>query len=118
VIGSAVFNIMFVISICALVCGKVVQLNWFPLVRDCFFYSISILILLIVIANDIVSWIESLLMMLFYVVYCICLHFNSSIECWAHQKIVLLPIKLPTKEEQSGRFLKIFIFCREICMAN
>lgn len=39
-------------------------------------------------------------MMLFYVVYCIALYFNTSLEKWAHS--LQLPIKLPTKEEQSA----------------
>lgn len=60
VIGSAVFNIMFVISVCALCSGTVCHLNWWPLVRDCFFYSISILVMLIVILNDYISWVSIL----------------------------------------------------------
>lgn len=100
VIGSAVFNIMFVISVCALCSGTVSQLNWWPLVRDCFFYSLSILVMLVVIFNDFISWIEALVMILFYVVYCVALHFNSALEKWAHS--LNLPIKLPTKEEQSA----------------
>ncbi|XP_052888243.1 probable sodium/potassium/calcium exchanger CG1090 [Anopheles moucheti] len=100
VIGSAVFNIMFVISVCALCSGTVLQLNWWPLVRDCAFYTISILVMLIVIFNDVISWIESLIMLLFYVVYCVALHFNTPLEKWAHTWN--LPIKLPTKEEQSA----------------
>lgn len=39
-------------------------------------------------------------MMIFYVIYCIALHFNSPLEKWAHS--LQLPIKLPTKEEQSA----------------
>lgn len=100
VIGSAVFNIMFVISVCALCSGTVLQLNWWPLVRDCAFYAISILVMLVVIFNDVISWVEALIMMLFYVVYCVVLHFNSPLEKWAHTWN--LPIKLPTKEEQSA----------------
>lgn len=100
VIGSAVFNIMFVISVCALCSGTVLQLNWWPLVRDCTFYAISILVMLVVIFNDVISWVEALIMMLFYVVYCVVLHFNSPLEKWAHTWN--LPIKLPTKEEQSA----------------
>lgn len=56
VIGSAVFNIMFVISVCALCAGTVSHLNWWPLCRDCFFYAISILVMLCTIANGYVSW--------------------------------------------------------------
>ncbi|KAJ6640174.1 putative sodium/potassium/calcium exchanger, partial [Pseudolycoriella hygida] len=100
VIGSAVFNIMFVISVCALCSGTVCHLNWWPLVRDCFFYSISILVMLIVICNDYISSYEAVIMMLFYVVYCVALYFNTALEKWAHS--LHLPIKLPTKEEQSA----------------
>lgn len=100
VIGSAVFNIMFVISVCALCSGTVCQLNWYPLVRDCFFYCLSILVMLIIIFNDVISWMESVVMLLFYVVYCVTLVFNSDIEKWALS--LNLPIKLPTKEEQSA----------------
>ncbi|XP_055716381.1 probable sodium/potassium/calcium exchanger CG1090 isoform X1 [Phlebotomus papatasi] len=100
VIGSAVFNIMFVISVCALCSGTVCQLNWWPLVRDCFFYSVSILVMLIIIFNDTISWVEATVMLVFYVFYCIALHFNSALERWA--MTWKLPIKLPTKEEQSA----------------
>lgn len=59
VIGSAVFNIMFVISVCALFSGTVCHLNWWPLVRDCFFYSLSIIVMLIIMLNDYISWVRS-----------------------------------------------------------
>ncbi len=56
VIGSAVFNIMFVISICALLTPQVLYLNWWPLVRDCFFYMVSILALLGTIEDESIEW--------------------------------------------------------------
>lgn len=93
---------MFVISVCCLCSGTVSQLNWWPLVRDCSFYSVSILIMLIVICNEIISWPESLGMMIFYITYCIALHFNTNLEKWAQPYILRLPIKLPTREEQSA----------------
>lgn len=43
---------------------------------------------------------EALIMILFYVLYCVALHFNSALEKWAYS--LKLPIKLPTKEEQSA----------------
>ncbi|XP_068153596.1 probable sodium/potassium/calcium exchanger CG1090 [Drosophila tropicalis] len=100
VIGSAVFNIMFVISVCALCSGTVCQLNWWPLVRDCFFYCVSILVMLIIIFNDVISCFESVVMLLCYVGYCIALHFNTELERWALS--LNLPFKLPSKEEQSA----------------
>ncbi|KAG5681550.1 hypothetical protein PVAND_010970 [Polypedilum vanderplanki] len=102
VIGSAVFNIMFVISVCALCSGTVLQLNWWPLVRDCTFYSFSILVMLFVICNEVISWPEALFMLICYIFYCIALHFNTTLEKLAQPYILKLPIKLPTREEQSA----------------
>lgn len=59
VIGSAVFNIMFVISMCALCSGTVCHLNWWPLIRDCFFYSLAIIVMLIIMLNDFISWVSA-----------------------------------------------------------
>ncbi|CAB3223003.1 unnamed protein product [Arctia plantaginis] len=100
VIGSAVFNIMFVISVCALCAGTVSHLNWWPLCRDCFFYAISILVMLCTIANAYVSWPEALFMLIMYGVYCVALRFNTTLERWA--MTLPLPFKLPTREEQAA----------------
>lgn len=59
IIGSAVFKNVVVIAVCALGSGSVIHLNWRPLVRDCFFYCVSILVMLIVILNDVISWVSS-----------------------------------------------------------
>ncbi|KAL0276773.1 UNVERIFIED_CONTAM: hypothetical protein PYX00_004272 [Menopon gallinae] len=99
VIGSAVFNIMFVISICALCTTTVSYLNWWPLCRDCFFYALSILLMLFTIYNEKISWGESLIMLLMYVVYCLALHYNAQIEKWA--QTLPVPCKRP-QEEQAG----------------
>lgn len=93
---------MFVISVCALCSGTVSQLNWWPLVRDCACYSISILVMLIIICNEVISWPEALFMLICYVFYCIALHFNTALEKLVQPYVLRLPIKLPTREEQSS----------------
>ncbi|XP_023701667.1 probable sodium/potassium/calcium exchanger CG1090 isoform X3 [Cryptotermes secundus] len=100
VIGSAVFNIMFVISVCALCAGTVCHLNWWPLIRDCFFYALSILVMLFTIYNEMISWPESLFMLLMYVGYCLVLHYNPRIEKWA-QKLPV-PCRQTLPEEESA----------------
>lgn len=47
---------MFVISICGLCSTTAAKLNWWPLCRDCFFYAISILVMLGTIYNETISW--------------------------------------------------------------
>ncbi|KAI5693488.1 hypothetical protein M8J75_000185 [Diaphorina citri] len=84
VIGSAVFNIMFVIAVCGLFSGSVSYLNWYPLCRDCAFYAISILVMLIAIYNEKVNWFESVLMLLTYVLYCFILYHNKLVEAWVY----------------------------------
>lgn len=58
--------------------------------------------MLVVIWNEVISWPEALFMMVFYVIYCVALCFNSALEKWAQPLILKLPIKLPTREEQSS----------------
>ncbi|KAJ8317451.1 hypothetical protein KUTeg_005355 [Tegillarca granosa] len=56
VVGSAVYNVMFVISVCALAAGMVVYLHWWPLFRDCAFYLLSVVALALVIYDEKVFW--------------------------------------------------------------
>lgn len=100
VIGSAVFNIMFVISICALFAGSVCYLNWWPMVRDCFFYMVSILALLGTIYDEKIEWYESIILLLFYVAYCVLMCFNTRLEAWA--QTLPVPCKRPADGEDSA----------------
>lgn len=45
IVGSAVFNVLFVIGICALFAGQVLELTWYPLTRDSICYTINLLVL-------------------------------------------------------------------------
>ena len=56
IVGSAVFNVLFVIGMCALFSTTVLQLTWWPLFRDCTFYIISLLVLIISFYNQEISW--------------------------------------------------------------
>ncbi|KAK2193570.1 hypothetical protein NP493_11g01006 [Ridgeia piscesae] len=82
VVGSAIFNIMFVISICALFAESVVYLKQWPLLRDCTFYTISVLALVLIIRDDIVHWYEATTLLLLYGAYIIIMFYNSRIEAW------------------------------------
>ncbi|XP_023313081.1 probable sodium/potassium/calcium exchanger CG1090 [Anoplophora glabripennis] len=100
VIGSAVFNIMFVISCCGLCSSVVIYLNWWPLIRDCFFYAVSVLVLLLVIFDERVTWVESLILLFTYVIYCVALHYNTLLESIAYSLPV--PFRHTAPTEQSG----------------
>jgi len=47
IVGSAVFNVLFVIGMCSLLSKEVLQLTWWPLARDSSYYAVSLLTLAI-----------------------------------------------------------------------
>lgn len=42
IVGSAVFNVLFVIGMCSIFSTEVLALSWWPLFRDCTYYVISL----------------------------------------------------------------------------
>ena len=79
IIGSAVFNILIIIGSTALLVGEPLQLDWRPVVRDNFFYSISVVILCVCIAFDgEVQWYDALILLLWYVAYVTFMYFNEA----------------------------------------
>ncbi|KAK3595307.1 hypothetical protein CHS0354_004456 [Potamilus streckersoni] len=98
VVGSAVFNIMFVISVCALVAGAAVHLNWWPLFRDCIFYTISVTALAVVIIDENVYWYEALSFLVLYGLYILLMYFNSRLEAWIVPKCHWC--KLPMRQDE------------------
>merc|ERR1719262_397634 len=45
IVGSAVFNVLFVIGCCAFVSPKPLELTWWPLWRDSAFYTLDLIVL-------------------------------------------------------------------------
>lgn len=90
IVGSAVFNILAVAGICGVAaqtviirmflrsiqyslyhdyCLQALPLEWYPLTRDCVFYCISVVLLIVVLTNGRVYWYEALILVIAYLVY-------------------------------------------------
>ena len=54
--GSAVFNIFFVISMCAMFSRSVLKLNWWPLLRDMTFYLLVLITLVLCFLDSKIYW--------------------------------------------------------------
>lgn len=80
IVGSAVFNILFVIGMCALFSKTLLTLTWWPLFRDCTFYSVSLLTLIYFFRDNKIFWWEALLLFLIYVTYAVFMKFNQQVE--------------------------------------
>lgn len=80
ILGSAVFNVLFVLGICALVSSKKLNLAWYPATRDTMCYSLTLICLAIVIFDGFVTWKEAATMLMLYTGYLILMWFNERIE--------------------------------------
>lgn len=80
IVGSAVFNLLFVISMCAIFSKSVLQLTWWPLFRDVSFYSIILIILIIFFRDNVIHWWEALILLSCYVAYVSFMKYNANIE--------------------------------------
>ncbi|XP_077290317.1 sodium/potassium/calcium exchanger Nckx30C-like [Arctopsyche grandis] len=80
IVGSAVFNILFVIGMCAIFSKTVLTLTWWPLFRDCTFYSVSLLTLIYFFRDNHIYWQEALVLFSFYVLYVSFMRWNSTFE--------------------------------------
>jgi sodium/potassium/calcium exchanger 2 len=79
IVGSAVFNVLFVIGCCSMMSKEVLTLTWWPLFRDSVYYTIGLLVLSIlvgVIGRGTVVWWEALILLLMYVGYVLLMWYN------------------------------------------
>ncbi|XP_038190648.1 sodium/potassium/calcium exchanger 2 isoform X2 [Arvicola amphibius] len=87
IVGSAVFNILFVIGMCALFSREILNLTWWPLFRDVSFYIVDLIMLIIFFLDNVIMWWESLLLLTAYFGYVVFMKFNVQVEGWVKQMI-------------------------------
>ncbi|XP_039759669.1 sodium/potassium/calcium exchanger Nckx30C isoform X3 [Pararge aegeria] len=80
IVGSAVFNILFVIGACALFSRTTLSLTWWPLFRDCTFYSISLIVLIYCFRDSVIYWQEALVLFSLYGAYVMFMRWNQPVE--------------------------------------
>ncbi|XP_071845941.1 sodium/potassium/calcium exchanger 5-like [Apostichopus japonicus] len=80
IVGSAVFNLLFVIGLCGLVAGKEILLTCWPLIRDSSCYIITIGALAFAVADTVIHWYDSVMLLLLYLGYLTVMYFNEDVE--------------------------------------
>eukprot|EP00794_Sanderia_malayensis_P008877 gene8877-9827_t len=80
IIGSAVFNILFVIGCCILVSPSSVKIDVYPIVRDAAFYTLSLIPLAAICIDGHVDWYDALALVLMYGVYILMMYHSVKIE--------------------------------------
>jgi len=69
IIGSLMFNTLGVAAVAALALLKPIQLDWWPIARDCFIYMFNTVILLLLAWGGTITFTESCIMMAFLILY-------------------------------------------------
>ncbi|XP_065225151.1 sodium/potassium/calcium exchanger Nckx30C [Planococcus citri] len=88
IVGSAVFNILFVIGACAIFSGSVLALTWWPLFRDCTFYSIGLLTLIVFFRDNLIEWYEAMILFMLYIAYVTFMRWNHQVEMFVKRTIL------------------------------
>ena len=94
IIGSAVFNVLFVIAMCSLFAKETLELTWWPLFRDTSFYSVSLVILTIFVGvnspEEIEIW-EAAVLFCMYILYTLIMWKNADIYRYLTGKELIYP---------------------------
>lgn len=91
IVGSAVFNILFVIGTCALFSREILNLTWWPLFRDVSFYIVDLMMLILFFVDSLVAWWESLMLLLAYALYVVTMKQNKQLELWVKEQLSRRP---------------------------
>lgn len=80
IVGSATFNILCVLSCCAIFSHSVLHLTWWPLFRDVAFYVIALFMLVIFFLDEQIFWFEAFGLFFIYLLYCTFMKYNETVE--------------------------------------
>uniref|UniRef100_A0A3B4BDE5 Sodium/calcium exchanger membrane region domain-containing protein n=1 Tax=Periophthalmus magnuspinnatus TaxID=409849 RepID=A0A3B4BDE5_9GOBI len=94
IVGSAVFNILFVIGMCAIFSKEILNLTWWPLFRDVSFYILDLIMLIIFFLDNIISVWESVLLLSAYAVYVVFMKCNGTVESFVKDCILVCILHL------------------------
>jgi K+-dependent Na+/Ca+ exchanger-like protein len=87
IVGSAVFNVLFVIGMCAFASPWPLKLTWYPLARDSLFYTLDLLVLSSFFSDAEIQWYESLVLFILYLTYGCFMKFSEQFEAWIKERL-------------------------------
>jgi K+-dependent Na+/Ca+ exchanger-like protein len=104
IVGSAVFNVLFVIAVCAIASTETLSLTWWPLARDCSCYLVALITTAIVFKFNgkapegeipdgvdeskvgVILWWEALILLFEYIAYCSFMKKNQAVYLWVEKQ--------------------------------
>ncbi|KAH7463631.1 Sodium/potassium/calcium exchanger 4 [Phytophthora ramorum] len=79
IVGSAIFNILIIISLSGLLAGQVLKLDWRPLLRDSMWYTWAIAVLAFAVWDGTIDVLDSVIMVCSYASYIGYMAFNDRV---------------------------------------
>ncbi|GFY50433.1 hypothetical protein TNIN_480131 [Trichonephila inaurata madagascariensis] len=81
VIGSAVFNILGITGVAGIALwSQQLDIDWYPITRDCVAYSITVFCLVFIIYDSIIKCWESVILLGIFLLYILLMYFNTEVE--------------------------------------
>jgi len=106
IVGSAVFNVLFVIAVCAIASKETLTLSGWPLARDATFYLIALFTIVGVFSNSsnpaTITWWEATILLMLYVSYCFFMKNNARIEKKLREMMGSSKVAPEKDEDDSG----------------
>lgn len=118
IVGSAVFNVLFVIGMCAIYSKELLELTWWPLFRDCVYYTFGLSMVAIFFqahTKNQIDWWESLILWALYFVYVLIMKFNVQIHDWfvgclgLDDKVVIEPVNFRNPQSFRAGILHLLV---------
>mmetsp|Transcript_833 Transcript_833/g.1829 ORF Transcript_833/g.1829 Transcript_833/m.1829 type:complete len:780 (-) Transcript_833:456-2795(-) len=105
IVGSAVFNVLFVIGMCSILSKEVLTLTWWPLFRDTSYYAVGLIVLSVlagVVSKGIIYWWEALILLVMYFGYVLLMYYNRKLYTKLTGKELVLPGESEDTQEEEG----------------
>ena len=80
IIGSTMFNILFITGICGIATSIAVNLKPYAIIRDSFCYVVYLVFLLLAMYDGMIYWYEALVVSLLYGLYVVIMYYNTALE--------------------------------------
>lgn len=99
IVGSAVFNILGVTSVTGIyLLSTTVQLEWYPIVRDCLLYVASVSVLAACLSDNTVHWYEAASLLALFCVYVLVMYYNPLLKRLAVTQVDELVLYIKSKK--------------------
>lgn len=80
IIGSLMFNTLGVAAVSSIAATKPVQLDWWPITRDCILYVFNLILLIIFAWDGVITLHETIIMVVIFFAYYVVLFQNQRVQ--------------------------------------